>query len=99
MNPSQRATFWSLVFLAVGIVDWFLFVTKPLLSLPLGIFYLILVINSYYSIKLFTHVSPKKEAINDSIDILLGLFYLAFALHLHRPLLCLLFGRNVSKKV
>lgn len=86
MKPSSKALFWSIVFLVIGVVSWIVLVKDAVTSLPLGIFYLILLVNTYYSIKLFSSITPKDNKLNNFFDILLGLVYVSMALHLNMPL-------------
>ncbi len=86
MTSSSKALFWSIIFFLVGAVSWIFSVKDFYASLPLGIFYAVLVINTYYSIRLFSSLAPKNNVLNNVLDILLGGVYLAMALHLNNPL-------------
>ena len=82
---NKKATLASLAFFAIFVwaakyivVDWEL-------SLPLAIFYVILILNTYFSVKLFSGITPKDNILQNIIDIILGTFYVLMLLNLNSP--------------
>ena len=56
-------------------------------ALPLAIFYLALLINTYFSVKLFSQIIPKSDTLQNVTDAVLVLFYFGLPLALETPLL------------
>lgn len=79
-SPAQRrAWFGTVLFSAVGVAAWLLRVNDPLSSLPLAVFYIVLVINTYFSIRLFSRITPPHNFTQKAFDIILGLLYILLA--------------------
>jgi hypothetical protein len=82
----RKALFAVTVFTVAGIAGWFLLVTDTMESLPLGIFYALLVVNAYPSIKLFATIVPQDNGQHALADIILLVSYLFVASSLGQPL-------------
>jgi hypothetical protein len=75
-------TFIAILF---GIAGWFLFVYDWRVSLPLAIFYALLVINTYPSVQLFSSIVPLDDGKHALVDIILAFSYLFLAVSLGQP--------------
>lgn len=84
-NPTIKAWVATLAFSLAGITS--LFFAAPISSylLPHGIFYAVLVINTFLSIRFFSALAPENHS-QMAIDIVLVLLYLALAFSIGRPL-------------
>jgi hypothetical protein len=81
----RRAIFATVVFSIAGIVAWPLFVYDWHVSLPLAIFYALLVINAYPSVRLFSSIVPQDDGKHALADIILALSYLFIAASIGQP--------------
>ena len=84
---NKKATLASLTFLVVFIWATRYIVVDWELSLPLAIFYVILIVNTYFSVKLFSGIIPKDNVLQDSIDFVLVMFYIAMSASMNNPIL------------
>ena len=75
-----------MVFALAGVAGWFLLVTDSRESLPLVIFYTLLVINAYPSIRLFAGIVPQDNGQHALADIIIFISYLFVAASLGQPL-------------
>jgi len=81
----RRAIFATAIFSVAGILAWPLFVYDWHVSLPLEIFYALLVINTYPSIQLFGSIVPQEDGKHALADIILAISYLFVAASLGQP--------------
>jgi hypothetical protein len=72
----RKAVFFTLLAVTMGLVGTFVFVTDWSVSLPLVIFYVILVINTYPSVRLFSSLIPIDDGKHALADFLLGGLFL-----------------------
>jgi hypothetical protein len=91
VTPHTKARFLTLTLFIFGIVGWLLTVHDWLTSLPLAIFYVTLVSNTYFSVCLFAAIIPKDHRINNEVDALLVFSFFLMAFNMHRPLYFLFF--------
>lgn len=75
-----------ILFSAVALVSFFLQTTYMNVVLPLFIFYIILIINSYFSILLFLQIIPRHMVSQKIIDTLIIILYLTLGLTFALPL-------------
>ncbi len=71
----RRATFVTVVAVIGGIIGWALTVDDWLVSLPFGIFYTLLVVNTYPSVRLFSSLVPMEDGRHALTDVMLALLY------------------------
>lgn len=71
----------TMVFAVIGILSWVYFINDWRLSLPLGIFYVTLLFNTYFSIRLFSSVTPPDNRVQTVLDVLLFVSYVLIALN------------------
>ena len=83
---TRKALFAFVIFALAGIAGWLLLVTDWRESLPLAIFYTLLVINAYPSIRLFAGIVPQDNGQHALADIILLVSYLFVAASLGQPL-------------
>lgn len=83
---TRRAAFATVLFIIAGILGWFLFVTDVPASLPLVIFYAILIVNTYPSVRLFSSIVPRESGKHALADVMLAVSYLFLAASLGQPI-------------
>jgi hypothetical protein len=81
----RRAFAAVALFFCVWLVGWIVLVSDVRRALPLGIFYLMLLINTYFSIRWFAGIVPPRKLFF-AIDAVISLFYLSLALSMNSPL-------------
>jgi len=81
----RRALFATALFTAAGILAWPLFVYDWHISLPLEIFYALLVVNAYPSVRLFSSIVPQEDGRHALADIILAISYLFIAASIGQP--------------
>ena len=90
MTSDRKAFIVSIFFLVVGIGAfwWTLDHNSVALSvtLPLFIFYLTIVVNTFFSIRLFAAITPKENLAQKICDAMLVLLYIAMALSMGNAL-------------
>ncbi len=82
---TRRAIFVTFLTTMAGIVGWALFVYSWKESLPLVIFYALLVVNTFPSVQLFSSIVPQEDGQHALADIILALLYLFLAASLGNP--------------
>ena len=82
ITPKKKAAITTLFFAIIGIIGWFFLATDWLYSLPLGIFYATLTLNTYFSIVLFSKIIPQNSKVQNLFDGLLVLSFIGLALGL-----------------
>ncbi len=93
LNHNIKAGFVSAFFLIAGCVAWRFFVPDtatgaiPATALPLFIFYITIVINTFFSVQLFTQIIPKEDLTQKCFDVALVLVYLWMAYAMKNVLL------------
>jgi hypothetical protein len=86
MSYSKRkAVFATALFSFAGILAWPLFVYDWHISLPLAIFYALLVINAYPSVQVFASIVPQEDGKHALADVILAISYLFIAASLGQP--------------
>ncbi len=70
----------GIVSVAVTNINWYI-------SLPLVLFYGMIVLNTYFSMRLFTHIAPSQKALHHIVDGLLVALFVLLALTFARPIL------------
>lgn len=81
----RRALFAVLLFTVAGFISWPLFVYDWHTSFPLAIFYALLVVNAYPSVRLFSSIVPQEDGRHALLDIILAMSYLFIAASLGQP--------------
>jgi len=81
----RRALFAVALFIVAGIIAWPLFVYDWYVSLPLAIFYALLVINAYPSVRLFSSIVPQEDGKHALADIILAISYFFIAASMGQP--------------
>ena len=82
---TRRALFVTLLISVAGILGWALFVYDWRESFPLAVFYALLVINTYPSVRLFSSLVPQEDGKHALADILIAGVYLFLAASLGNP--------------
>ena len=90
-HPLFEAAFVSFIFLIAGILSWIFTISAPYVLPALMIFYVILVINTFFSIKLFSSITPPGNKMNNFIDVILFFLYIISAFYLPVPTFFMLF--------
>lgn len=83
INPPTKALIITMVFVIIGLFSGFYLISDWQKSWPLVIFYLALVINTYFSIKLFSSITTSRMIAQDVTDVLLFVIYVAMALNMN----------------
>ena len=78
MSPALKAALATLLFSGVGLITVLFYIPLTAVALPNAIFYVVLTINSYFSIKLYASIQPT-DAAQRFFDSLLVVIYLALA--------------------
>lgn len=81
----RRAMFVTVAAVIGGLVGWYFSITDWRASLPLGIFYAILVINTYPSVRLFSSLVPLEDGRHALADILLAFTYISLVVSFGNP--------------
>ena len=88
LNHNVKAGIVSAFFLIAGCAAWRFFVPEaaahgtsiiPATAFPLFIFYITIVINTFFSVRLFTQIIPKEDLTQKCFDVALVLIYLWMA--------------------
>jgi len=82
----RKAIRSTALFILVGLLSFWRYAVWPD-ALPLIIFYIVLVINTFFCVRCFADLVPRKNLGQMTIDIILGLNYLILALSLGNQLL------------
>jgi len=83
----MKALSVTIFFALAGIVGFFItYAAYNPTSVPLAIFYAVLTFNTYFSIKLFSAITPANDTKQIIVDGLLVACYLALASAIHAPL-------------
>src|SRR3989338_4569554 len=75
----EKAAIACLLFIGFGVFGWFR--ASEVFSLPLLLYYVILVVNTFFSIRTFAPITPR-NTVQTLFDIVLAILYLALALSL-----------------
>jgi len=89
---NNKALVTSFIFLFVGIISSIYFVTNWQISLPNFIFYIILIINTYFSVSLFSKLIPKHNLQQNIFDLIIFFIYFALAININDTLFFTFFG-------
>ncbi len=90
-NPTVKAWVATGVFLLAGLLSLFFFTSVSPYLFPHTIFYAVLVVNTFFSIKFFSRIAPE-NASQIAIDGVLILLYFALAFSLGQPILFAFFA-------
>jgi len=90
MNAKLKACVFVVLFSVIGGV--MVYENFNLATLPLVLFYVVLMINTYFSIEFFSKIIPSKRLDQKIIDLLLVLSYLALILSFGNEVWYLLFA-------
>ena len=91
ISPERKALIVSVCFTVIGVVAWHYQVTDWQAALPLAIFYVTLLCNTFFSVKLFSSITPSSH-LQNTMDALLVFTYLGVAWNLGNPLLFVFFA-------
>ncbi len=100
-DPTTKAAVATLVFSLVGVVSFFAYAVLSSYLLPHMIFYTVLVINTFFSIRFFSRIAPENTS-QVVIDVILIVLYCALALSMGRPMefaflaLCLFIAASIK---
>ncbi|KKT42140.1 MAG: hypothetical protein UW30_C0002G0051 [Candidatus Giovannonibacteria bacterium GW2011_GWA2_44_13b] len=86
LHPNKKAFLATVAFAVFGILGWLTKVTDPLSSAPLLLYYLLLLVNTYFSIRFFAVITPVEKISQHTADILLGLCILLMSMNLNNAL-------------
>lgn len=79
-DMSRKKALWAFFcFGGIGIAGWLLAVPDWRMSLPLGIFYAILVVNTYFSVRLFARITPRDNKTQILFDTVLTILFIGVA--------------------
>lgn len=82
---TRKAIFFTFMATVAGCIAWPLFVYDWHQSLPLAIFYVVLVINTFPSVQLFSSLVPKNDGKHALADLMLAGLYLFLAASFGQP--------------
>lgn len=82
----------SIIFLLAGLLSSIFFVSNWQTSLPNFIFYIILIINTYFSVSLFSNLIPANNIQQKFFDLLIFFIYLALAININGTTFFAFFG-------
>jgi hypothetical protein len=82
---TRRAIFWTTVGVVGGTMGWVLTVSDWRASLPLGIFFALLILNTYPSLRLFGSLVPMDDGKHALADLMLALVYVFLAASFGNP--------------
>jgi hypothetical protein len=88
LHPRTKALIVSAVFSVGGVIGWYFAQERSpdsFTTLPFVIFYIVLTINTYHSIKLFSSITPMEDRAQRLVDLLLGISYLFLAYSFANP--------------
>jgi hypothetical protein len=85
VEPKTKALIATVFFTAVGVLALLVGTLNWQKTLPMAIFYAILVLNTYYSVKLFSGIVPSKNSIQKIFDAILVLLYVLLAVCMSSP--------------
>ena len=86
IKPKQKALIATLFFTAFGLTGFALNAAEWQTTLPLFIFYLILVFNTYFSVGLFSSIIPTNNTLQKVIDLFLLIIYTTLAFSVSNPM-------------
>jgi hypothetical protein len=86
-----KAILTTIVFASLGVVSSIYLISNWSESLPLVIFYFILIVNTFFSIKLFSAITPDGVLSQAIMDIFLFFIYLALLISINSQLLFVFF--------
>lgn len=79
-DVSRKKSLWAFFgFGFVGIAGWLLAVSDWRASLPLGVFYAVLVVNTYFSVRLFSRITPQGDRTQILFDTMLAFLFMGGA--------------------
>src|SRR3989344_3335545 len=78
MAPARKAVLVCLLFAGIGLFGWFTTGFANAASVPLLVYYAVLLINTFFSIRIFSAITPK-NIIQTLFDGVVAIFYLALA--------------------
>lgn len=90
MNAKLKTYFFTTIFGIIGGI--MIYKNLSLVILPLILFYIVLIVNSYFSIEFFSKIIPSGRLDQKIIDLFLVFFYLILILNINNEMLYLLFA-------
>lgn len=90
-HPEQKARFVAVLFAIIGIAAW-LALERNVFSFPLALFYAVITINTYFSVRFFSGLMPSEDALQHVLDVVLAIFFLLLALHFAHPIIFVFFA-------
>lgn len=94
MRPSLKAWLFAVCFSLFGIASAVLAAPESEFVFPHVIFYAVLIVNSFFSIRLFSSIQPR-SALQTFADLILLLAYVALAFSIGRPVAFSFFALSV----
>ncbi len=85
VDPKTKTLVTTTFFILAGILGSLFRINNIHDSLPLLIFYIVLTLNTYYSLKLFTEIVGKHTLLQDIVDGLLVIAYVSLAYTFNSP--------------
>ena len=82
LSPTKKAAILSFVFFVIGLYVWVEKVPHWKYFLPVGIFYLTIIINTFFSVRLFLKIIPRGMVFQNAIDALLIIIYIISAFNM-----------------
>src|SRR3989344_7855151 len=83
-NPTVKTWTATIAFSLAGIIAVLFYASVSLVLLPHVIFYAVLVVNTFFSIRFFSRIAPENKS-QMTIDTVLSLLYLALAFSMGKP--------------
>src|SRR4051812_44795413 len=86
MNATTKTIIVITLFSIAGLISFIMNLDDIAITLPLFIFYVLFMVNSFFSIRLFFGLIPDGLKKQVAIDVLLGIVYFILAFNLKNPL-------------
>lgn len=84
-KPERKATYATVLFVAAATIFSFFQIVSLMQSAPLILFYIVLIINTYFSILLFSSITPHIMMSQHAVDFALAIIMIALAYNLNNP--------------
>ena len=76
LDPNKKAWLVSIMLVVLGVGTWVNHVNDYEIAAPIFLFYSVLIINTHFSIKLFSSLVPKENRVQNLLDVTLILLYI-----------------------
>ncbi|OGF61135.1 hypothetical protein A2662_03205 [Candidatus Giovannonibacteria bacterium RIFCSPHIGHO2_01_FULL_45_33] len=85
LKPKRKAAYATMLFVTFATIFYFFRLDSLTQSAPLFLFYFVLIINTYFSIRLFSSITPHVIMSQHAIDVFLVIIMSVLAYYLNNP--------------